>query len=318
MLTPASFSQPWRQRDPDPRFRRPGAKGSPCWRRQRAFSLIELLVMLSLVLLLVALLLPALRQAREAARSAVCINQLRQWGMLHSTYALDYKQLIPPAVDRENPVLDSNGLVVSYFYRPAIIQRGGYYSHPGVPSDKVDLNWCPSDPDLRYNDTTTQWGGGKMPNNPWAHNVAKYVIKGSTYGLNPTLKAAWPVNPGPGGPTVRWSEGKYWRTRDIRGSTQDVPVLGDARSFVFSWGSSSGYLFTPFYGLATRHRGGDFGDGNGGANILLADGHAVFLHSDVINPNWTTFTYSGWDSVPIRRAGLVWYFGGYTSPTFAN
>lgn len=290
----------------------------PSTLRRRAFSLIELLVILSLVILLVALLMPGLRQAREAARAAVCSNHLRQWGILHSSYATDFKQLIPPAVDRENPTLDINNVPIAFYYRPAIIQRGGYYSHPNVSSEKIDLNWCPSEPDFRYNDTTTQLGGGKMPNNPWAPNVYKYTIKGSTYGLNPTLKAAWPVRPGPGGPTVRWSEGKYWRTRDIRGSLQNVPVLGDTRSFIFSWGSSSGYLFTPFYGLATRHRGGDFADGNGGTNLLMADGHVLFMHSDVINPNWRTFTYSGWDSIPIKQAGIVWYFGGYQSTAFIN
>jgi prepilin-type processing-associated H-X9-DG protein len=284
-----------------------------------AFSLIELLVVISLLVLLMSLMLPALRQAREAARSAKCLGQLRHWGIVHSAYAMDFKGLLPPAVDRENPALDSFGAVVSFSYHPGIIQRGGYHGQRGFTSDKIDVNWCPSDPEIRYGNTATQLGGGTMTNNPWAPFITKYVVKGSSYGLNPTLKAAWAVRPGPGGQSVRWSEGKYWRPRDIIAPLAKVPVMGDTRSFVFLWGSSgSGYMFTPFYGLATRHGSGSFYDGNGDANVLMADGHAITMRAQLINPNWNHWSYSGWDSLPLQHAGLTWYFGGYQNSTFAN
>lgn len=54
--------------------------------KERAFSLIELLVVISVIVLLVAVLLPALRGAREQARTVVCQSNLRQWNFVLQTY----------------------------------------------------------------------------------------------------------------------------------------------------------------------------------------------------------------------------------------
>lgn len=57
---------------------------------RRAFSLIELLVSVSIVGLLAAMLLPALRHARESARAAVCVSNLHQIGVATQMYLDDY------------------------------------------------------------------------------------------------------------------------------------------------------------------------------------------------------------------------------------
>ena len=60
-----------------------------------AFSLIELLVVISIVTLLVAILLPALTQAREAAFATICASNQKQWGTAFYLYAEDRDDALP-------------------------------------------------------------------------------------------------------------------------------------------------------------------------------------------------------------------------------
>lgn len=63
------------------------------------FSLIELLVVISLIAVLIAILLPILAGARDAAKLTQCLSQQRQLGISIYAYAQDYDGSIPLSQD---------------------------------------------------------------------------------------------------------------------------------------------------------------------------------------------------------------------------
>lgn len=62
----------------------------------RAFTLLELLVVLSVIGILTVLLLPALARTRDTARSSSCLSHLKQWGIGTHLYELDSGGWLPP------------------------------------------------------------------------------------------------------------------------------------------------------------------------------------------------------------------------------
>ncbi|MEN6544407.1 MAG: DUF1559 domain-containing protein [Armatimonadia bacterium] len=63
--------------------------------RRTGFTLIELLVVIAIIAILAAILFPVFAKAREKARQASCLSNLRQLCLGFITYTQDYDELSP-------------------------------------------------------------------------------------------------------------------------------------------------------------------------------------------------------------------------------
>ena len=100
----------------------------------RGFTLIELLVVIAIINILAGMLLPSLTRAREQARRAACLSNLRQIGQALTMYAGEHDGFFPP---EDSSPTEANDLDLLYPY---------YLDNPGV-------FWCLSD-------------AGKQPQHP--------------------------------------------------------------------------------------------------------------------------------------------------------
>jgi prepilin-type N-terminal cleavage/methylation domain-containing protein len=103
--------------------------------KKAGFTLIELLVSIAIIGTLAGFLLPALSRAKESARRATCMNNLRQIGLAMTMYADDYKGMLPPTT----PVGYANQRIRSL----TLSEIGlGHLIPKYLPN--VDLMVCPS------------------------------------------------------------------------------------------------------------------------------------------------------------------------------
>lgn len=70
----------------------------------RAFTLVELLVVIAIIGILIAMLLPAIQAAREAARRAMCMNHLTQLSLALHNYESAHEALPPGVLDPKGPI----------------------------------------------------------------------------------------------------------------------------------------------------------------------------------------------------------------------
>jgi prepilin-type N-terminal cleavage/methylation domain-containing protein len=119
------------------------------WRaRGRGFTLIELLTVIAIIAILAALLLSALAGAKEQARAAQCVSNLRQWGLAYNMYAADNDDFLPrrgqgvqPLAQIDRPDDWFNALPV-YFSLPAFEQMAANNQMPVPQSQSVFI--CPT------------------------------------------------------------------------------------------------------------------------------------------------------------------------------
>ena len=116
-------------------------------RKTRAFTLIELLVVIAIIAILAAILFPVFAQAREKARQAACLSNMKQIGTAGQMYVQDYDERIffrsstNPAVTRINTATTGNPLKWWNMMAPYIKNASVFAcpSDPG-PTPSPDAN----------------------------------------------------------------------------------------------------------------------------------------------------------------------------------
>ena len=214
-----------------------------------AFTLVELLVVITIIGILIALLLPAVQAAREAARRMQCGNNMKQAGLAVLNYEATFG-IFPPASQwdvselAKLPFYDPTklrinwvGVILPYLEQQPLYdgfdrtQAVSSAANAGFRSAKISALLCPSD---AYNQTAfsgTQAGLSTIGDN-WARG---------NYAANACLAAMnhGDVNSGAGADTKWWASDRgrgvmganvAVRMADIRDGTSNTVMLGEIRA----------------------------------------------------------------------------------------
>lgn len=144
---------------------------------KKGFTLIELLVVIAIISILAAILFPVFARARENARRASCMSNLKQIGIGVMMYTQDFDEKLPNAVAcgsqmLETGVLTNQGVSTSCA-SVGYLHLWWHMIYPYVRSTQVFI--CPS--------SGTTWTGNYFPTSPKG-SYASYGYNQNIYNLS--------------------------------------------------------------------------------------------------------------------------------------